>query len=128
MTPPVAVTDTTDTTHDEDGGSSPSDSQIRRHGVGAIEHGGAAGQGGASVSSQQGEGRALLPSGVVDAAVDDAAVRQASPLGEDVASESLRGHEAEAVAPRRGHSGHAPLSGVVEGQTGAVDWELRVAL
>lgn len=125
MTPRAAVTDTT---QDEDGGSSPSDSQIRRHGAGAIEHGGAAGQGGASVSSQQEEERALLPSGVVDAAVDDAAVRQASPLGEDVASESSGGHRAEVVAAGRGHGGHAPLSRAVEGQTGAVDWELGVAL
>ena len=117
MTPPAV----TDTTHNEECGGSPSDGQLKRGGVGSPEHGPEAGQGGPSASSQQEEGRALLPFGV-DAAVDDAAVRQASP-GENVASESSGGHRTEGVAARRGHGCHAPSSRVVASQTGAMGWE-----
>ena len=119
MTPPAV----TDSTHNEDSGGSPSDGQPRRRDLGAIEHGAATGQGVTSVSSQQEAGeRALLAAGV-GAAVDDAAARQASPLGEDAASESTGEQQTEAVAARRGHGSHAPLSSVVEGQTGAVGWQ-----
>lgn len=120
----------TGTRHNEnsDGGGSPSDGQLRRDGVGTIEHGETvAGQGTPSARSQREEGRALLlpsdaDSAAVDAAaaaVDDAATAEASSLGENVASESS-GERQTAPVARRGHGCHAPLSRVVGGQTGAV--------